>query len=155
MSLVLGFVYILKFKHEVFKSFEDFHKLVTNHFSSKICILRSDNGMKYTSKIMTNYLSDHGIMHRTSCVGTPQQNGIAERKNGDFLEKTRALMLQTHVTKRFWSQAIQTDAYIINKLPSSVLNFKSPLEVLKGRKIDIDHLRIFGCTCFVHVQSKH
>ena len=40
----LTFVYLLKFKHEVFKSFENFHKLVTNHFSSKICILRSDNG---------------------------------------------------------------------------------------------------------------
>ena len=150
----ITFVYLLKFKHEVFKCFEDFHKLVTNHFSSKICILRSDNGTEYTSNIMTKYLSDQGIMHQTSCVGTPQQNGIAERKNRDLLEKTRALMLQTNVPKRFWSQAIQTAAYIINRLPSSVLNSKSPFEVLKGRKIDINHLRIFGCTCFVHVQSK-
>jgi hypothetical protein len=150
----ITFVYLLKFKHEVFKCFEDFHKLVTNHFSSKICILRSDNGTEYTSNIMTKYLSDQGIMHQTSCVGTPQQNGIAERKNRDLLEKTRALMLQTNVPKRFWSQAIQTAAYIINRLPSSVLNSKSPFEVLRGRKIDINHLRIFGCTCFVHVQSK-
>lgn len=149
-----SFVYLLKFKHEVFKCFEDFHKLVTNHFSSKICILRSDNGTEYTSKIMTNYLSNQGIMHQTSCVGTPQQNGVAERKNRDLLEKTRALMQQTNVPKHFWSQAIQTAAYIINRLPSSVLNFKSPFEVLKGRKINIDHLRIFGCICFVHVQPK-
>jgi hypothetical protein len=35
-----------------------------------------------------------------------------------------------------------------------VLNFKSPLEVLKGRKVAINHLRTFGCTCFVHIQSK-
>jgi hypothetical protein len=103
---------------------------------------------------MTNYLSNQGIMHQTSCVGTPQQNGVAERKNRDLLEKTRALMLQTNVPKHYWSQAIQTAAYIINRLPSSVLNFKSPFEVLKGRKINIDHLRTFGCICFVHVQPK-
>ncbi|PRQ17191.1 putative RNA-directed DNA polymerase [Rosa chinensis] len=149
------FVYLLKFKSEVFKCFQDFHNLVTNHFSSKICILRSDNGTEYTSKIMTDYLSAQGIIHQTSCVGTPQQNGIAERKNRDLLEKARALMLQTNVPKKFWSQGIQTAAYIINRLPSSVLNFKSPFEVLKGRKVDITHLRVFGCTCFVHVQSNH
>ena len=91
------FIYLLKFKHEVFNCFEDFHKLVKNHFSSKICILRSDNGTEYTSKVMATYLSDQGILHQTSCVGTPQQNGIAERKNRDLLEKTRSLMLQTNV----------------------------------------------------------
>lgn len=149
------FVYLLKFKHEVPICFENFHNLVKNHFSSNICILRSDNGTEYTSNIMTNYLSAHGILHQTSCVGTPQQNGVSERKNRDLLEKTRALMLQANVPKCYWSHAIQTAAYIINRLPSRVLNFKSPFEVLKGRKVDIDHLRVFGCVFFVHVQGQH
>ena len=149
------FVYLLKFKSEVFKCFQDFHNLVLNLFSSKIQTLRSDNGTEYTSKIMAQFLSEQRIMHQTSCVGTPQQNGVAERKNRDLLEKARALMIQSHMPKKFWSQGIQTAAYLINRLPSRVLNFQSPFEILKGRKLDISHLRVFGCTCFVHVQAVH
>lgn len=48
-----------------------------------------------------------------------------------------------------------TNAYLINRLPSRVLKFKSPMEVLKGRKIELSHLRVFGCTSFVHIQPHH
>jgi hypothetical protein len=41
-------------------------------------------------------------------------------------------------------------AYLINRLPSANQNFKSPLEILYDRKINIDHLRVFGCVCFIH-----
>ena len=56
------------------------------------------------SNIMIQYLSMHVIIHQTSYVQTPQQNGIAKRKNHDLLEKTRSLMFQMHVPKIFWSQ---------------------------------------------------
>ncbi|KAM2855117.1 hypothetical protein FF1_025475 [Malus domestica] len=148
-------VYLLKSKSEFFYAFKDFHKFIINQFSSKLSILQSDNGTEYTSNNMSNYLSDHGILHQTSCVGTPQQNSIAERKNRDLLEKTRSLMFQMNVPKRFWSQALLTAAYIINRLPTRVLNSKSPVEVMKGRNINISHLRTFGCTCYVHIQAAH
>ncbi|CAL8163237.1 unnamed protein product [Prunus armeniaca] len=51
-------------------------------------------------------------------IGTPEQNGIAERKNRDPLEKTRALMLQMNVPKRFRSQGVLAATYLINRLPS-------------------------------------
>ncbi|KAM2573952.1 hypothetical protein TB2_005960 [Malus domestica] len=148
-------LYLLKSKSEVMEVFKDFHNLVKNHFSSQIKTLRSDNGTEYTSQVMTQYLSNNGIIHQTSCVGTPQQNGVAERKNRDLLEKTRALMLQMNVPKRFWSQSVMTAAYLINRLPSRVLGFKSPIEIVKNRKVDLSHLKVFGCICFVHVQPLH
>ncbi|KAM1429349.1 hypothetical protein ACFX2I_045554 [Malus domestica] len=64
-------------------------------------------------------------------------------------------MLQENLPKKFWSQAIQTAAYIINRLPSRILKFKSPYQILKGREIDISHLRVFGCVCYVHIQTIH
>ncbi|CAL9019273.1 unnamed protein product [Prunus brigantina] len=67
---------------------------------------------------MSEFLTGEGIIHETSCVGTPQQNGVAKRKNRDLLEKTRSLMFQMNVPKRFWSQAVVTAAYLINRLPS-------------------------------------
>ncbi|KAM2042519.1 hypothetical protein ACFX16_036199 [Malus domestica] len=62
-------------------------------------------------------------------------------------------MIHMHVPKKFWSFAILTATYLINRLPSRVLGFNSPYEVLKGRKIDLTHLKVFGCVCFVHIQT--
>lgn len=107
------------------------------------------------SNNMSQFLSSHGILHQTSCVGTPQQNGVAERKNRDLLEKTRALMFQMNVPKKFWSQGVKTAAYLINRLPSRILDSKSPLEVMKGRPLDLSNLRVFGCVCFIHIQDNH
>ncbi|KAB2634462.1 S2-RNase [Pyrus ussuriensis x Pyrus communis] len=45
--------------------------------------------------------------------------------------------------------------YLINRLPSRVLDTKSPSEVMQNKKINLSHLRIFGCTCYVHIQSHH
>jgi transposase InsO family protein len=81
-------IYLLKFKSEVVDVFKDFHTLVINQFSTKLKILRSDNGTEYMSQKMTQYLASHDILHQSSCVGIPQQNGVAERKNRDLLEKT-------------------------------------------------------------------
>lgn len=104
---------------------------------------------------MTNFLSSYGGLHQTSCVGTPQQNGVAEWKNRDLLEKTRAIMLQMNVPKSFWSYGVLTATYLVNRLASRMLDFKSPLEVLQEKRPDISHLKVFGCTCFVHLQVIH
>ncbi|KAM2946107.1 hypothetical protein COP2_028938 [Malus domestica] len=64
-------------------------------------------------------------------------------------------MLQANLPKKFWSQAIQIAAYIINCLPSKILKFKSPYQILKGREIEISHLRVFGYVCYVHIQTIH
>ncbi|CAL8133412.1 unnamed protein product [Prunus armeniaca] len=60
-----------------------------------------------------------------------------------------------NVLKKFWSQGVLTAAYLINRLPGRVLDFKSPYEVMKGKEINLSHLKVFGCTCFVHIQSSH
>ena len=111
-------IYLLKHKSEVMNVFQIFHMMIMTQFFAKIKTLRSDNGTEYMSKNMTHYLATHGILHQLSCVGTPQQNGIAEWKNRDLLEKTRALMIQMHVPKKFWSHGVLSAAYLINWLPS-------------------------------------
>lgn len=64
-------------------------------------------------------------------------------------------MFQMNVPKHFWSHGVLTAAYLINRLPSRVLDFKSPLEVLKNRKPNLSHLQVFGCVCYVLAQSVH
>jgi hypothetical protein len=77
----MTWIYMLKGKNEVLRCFQDFHNLVTNQFNVKVRIIRTDNGKEYVNNYFVKYISDHGIIHQTTCPGTPPQNGVVERKN--------------------------------------------------------------------------
>ena len=83
------------------------------------------------------------------------RNGVSKRKNRDLLEKTRAIILQMNVPKYLRSYGILTTVYLINRLPSRVLEFKSPFKVLQNKVLDISHIKVFGCTCFMHLSATH
>ncbi|KAL0744719.1 hypothetical protein Bca101_101224 [Brassica carinata] len=140
---------LIQTKDRVLEAFRNFQTYVTNHYHAKIKILRSDNGGEYTSHAFKQHLSQHGILHQTSCPYTPQQNGVAERKNRHLMEVARSLMFQSNVPKRFWSDAVATACYLINRTPTKILNEKAPFEVLNKYKPVLDYLKVFGCLCFV------
>ncbi|KAL6313697.1 hypothetical protein AAG906_010115 [Vitis piasezkii] len=75
-------------------------------------------------------MTQHGILHQSSCVDTPSQNGVAERKNRHLLETARALLFQMKVPKQFWADAISTACFLINRMPSTVLNDQIPYSIL-------------------------
>ncbi|RVX21101.1 Retrovirus-related Pol polyprotein from transposon TNT 1-94 [Vitis vinifera] len=87
---------------------------------------RSDNGKEYVSNSFQNYMSHNGILHQTSCVDTPSQNGVVERKNRHLLETARALMFQMKVPKQFWADAVSTACFLINRMPTVVLKDTRP-----------------------------
>ncbi|KAL0641354.1 hypothetical protein Bca4012_102580 [Brassica carinata] len=145
---------LLPSKDRVFDAFVNFQAYVTNHYNATVKVLRSDNGGEYTSHAFKNHLAKHGIVHQTSCPYTPQQNGVAERKNRHLMEVARSMMYHANVPKRFWGDAVQTACYLINRIPTKVLKNLSPFEVLNKSKPYIDHLRVFGCLCYVWVPGE-
>ena len=140
---------LLPTKDRVLEAFTNFQNYVTNHFNAKIKILRSDNGGEYTSLAFKQHLNKHGIIHQTSCPYTPQQNGVAERKNRHLMEVARSMMFHTNVPKRFWGDAVVSACYLINRTPTKILSDLSPFEVLNKIKPSLNHLRVFGCVCYV------
>ena len=112
-------------------------------------VIRTDNGTEYVNNEFANFLSVEGILHQTSCPDIPPQNGVAERKNRHLLEVARSLMYTMNVPKFVWSEAVLTATYLINRIPSRVLNMKTPHEILFGKNEFIIPLKVFGCTCFV------
>ncbi|RVX01548.1 Retrovirus-related Pol polyprotein from transposon RE1 [Vitis vinifera] len=96
----------------------------------------------YSRSPFTSFMSHHGILHQSSCAHTPQQNGVAERKNRHLVETARTILLHSNVPFRFWGDAVLTACYLINRMPSSVLHDQIPHFLPP---------RVFGCTCFVHI----
>lgn len=77
--------------------------MIRTQFERQINIIRSYNGGEYSSYRFREYLDSHGIFHQTSCLQTPEQNGVAERKNRHLLEVARCLLKEMNVPKRFWT----------------------------------------------------
>jgi hypothetical protein len=99
--------------------------------------------------VFGEYLSSQGIQHQTTCPYTPEQNGVAERKNRHLLEVTRCMMMSMNVPKHLWGQAVLIATYLINRMSSRVLDWKSPIEMLRGKNQEVIPLKTFGCVCFV------
>ena len=73
-------MYLLKSKDEAIEKFVQYKSEVENQLSKKIKVLRSDRGGEYESSF-AEFCAQHGIKHERTAPSSPQQNGIAERKN--------------------------------------------------------------------------
>jgi len=144
-------LYLLPSKQTAPMHLKNFISLVERQFSTKIKTIRSDNGTEFVC--LSSFFVDHGIIHETSCVGTPQQNGRVERKHRHILNVARALRFQARLPIEFWSYCALTAAYLINRTPTPLLQGKTPFELLYNRPPPVNHIRVFGCICYVHNQK--
>ncbi|KAJ9709547.1 hypothetical protein PVL29_001161 [Vitis rotundifolia] len=142
----------MKNRAELFSIFQKFYAEIQTQFNISIRVLRSDNAREYFSAPFTSFMSHHGILHQSSCAHTPQQNGVAERKNRHLVETARTILLHSNVPFRFWGDAVLTACYLINRMPSSILHDQILHSLLfPDQPLYFLPPRVFGCTCFVHI----
>ncbi|KAL5557135.1 hypothetical protein UlMin_039371 [Ulmus minor] len=143
-------VFILKNKSDAFGKFKEWKKMVEVQTGKKLKKLRTDNGLEFLNYEFDQFCKDEGIVRHKTVPYTPQQNGLAERMNRTLLERVRCMLLEGGVPKRFWGEAVNTAAYLVNRCPSSALDFKTPEEVWTGHPPKFDNLRVFGCVAYAH-----
>ena len=136
-------IYLLKFKSEVFQKFHEFQNLVERLFNRKIIAVQSDWGGKYEK--LNSFFQKIGISHQVSCPHAHQQNGSAERKHHHIVEVGLALLANASRPLKFWDESFLTAIHLINIMPSRVTQMKTPMELLLGHKPSYERLRIFGC----------
>jgi len=141
-------LYPLLSKSEVYGCFVKFKLLAENLFSTKIKQFQSDNGGEYTSNQFKHFLSQKGILHSLTCPHTSQQNGVAERKHRHVLEVGLTLLAQSGLSSKYWVDSFLTAIFLINRLPSPVLQHDSPFSKLMKRAPNYTILRTFGCLCY-------
>nr|GEW44811.1 retrovirus-related Pol polyprotein from transposon TNT 1-94 [Tanacetum cinerariifolium] len=94
-------VYLLEHKSESSDALKSFLKFVCTQFGKQVKIVRSDNALEFIKGQCGPYLTSHGIVHQTSCVDRPQQNGRVERKHKHILDTVRALSFYSKVPLKF------------------------------------------------------
>ena len=89
-------------------------RLVKNQLGKIPKVIRSDGGGEYTSEKLENFYRKEGILLQTSTAYTPQQNGVAERRNRYLQEMTAVMLLGAGLNKTYWGEAVICAAYLQN-----------------------------------------
>ena len=105
-------VFFIEKKSEVLEIFTELKALIENASGLKIKILRSDNGREYVNNELLHICSQSGIQVQHSIPYTPQQNGVAERKNRSLKEMTTSMLESKKLAANLWAEAMHAVAYI-------------------------------------------
>nr|GEY04166.1 ribonuclease H-like domain-containing protein [Tanacetum cinerariifolium] len=108
-------------------------------------VIRSDNGTIFKNNDLNQFCGIKGIKREFSVPRTPQQNGIAERKNRTLIEAARTMLTDSLLPIPFWAEAINTACYVQNRVLVTKPHNKTPYELLHGRTPSIGFMRPFGC----------
>ncbi|KAG7565068.1 Zinc finger CCHC-type superfamily [Arabidopsis suecica] len=147
-------VCFLKEKSEVFENFKKFKAHVEKESGLEIKAMRSDRGGEFTSKEFLKYCEDNGIRRQLTVPRSPQQNGVAERKNRTILEMARSMLKSKRLPKELWAEAVACAVYLLNRSPTKSVSGKTPQEAWSGRKPGVSHLRVFGSIAHAHVPDE-
>ena len=109
--------------------------------------IRTDHGGEFVGEDVRTYCKNVGIKQTFSGPYAPQQQGISERKNRTLFEMVRSMLYQSKLGKEFWGEALNTAAYLVNRMPSA--DRVSPYEALYGKPPTMANLRTFGCKAYV------
>jgi len=153
--------YCQKLKSETLENFKMYTRMVENQVgeemrSAKVKVLRTDGGGEFISNEFSEFLKRKGIKHEITTPYTPQQNGIAERKNRTLIEMVRTMLHNATLSYKFWPLAIEWATYVLNRMPASrIYDMKTtPHEIVTGLKPNLNEFRIFGCVAYAKIPDE-
>ena len=113
--------------------------------------LHTDRGGEFMSLEFNNFCRVNGISRQITTAFTPQQNGVAERRNRTIMNMVKSMLLKKQIPKRFWPEVANWIVYVLNRSPTLAIKDRTPKEAWSGVKPNVDYFRVFGCIGHVHV----
>lgn len=144
-------VYFLVEKSDALDSFKKFKVMVEKQSGKCICCLRTDRGGEFNSAEFIKFCEENGIKRQLTTAYTPQQNGVAERKNRTLMNLVRSMLSARQVPKVFWPEAVNWANYVLNRSPTLAVKDVTPEEAWSGVKPSVHHFRIFRCVAHMHI----
>ncbi|GJU85910.1 retrovirus-related pol polyprotein from transposon TNT 1-94 [Tanacetum coccineum] len=148
-------VYFLKKKSQAPETIMSFIKRLENKKDIKVKQLRTDNGSEFRNSILVNFCDEMGISQKNSSPYTPEQNGVAERKNRTLIEATRTMLSGSIFSKQNWTEVVATTCYTQNRSTIVKRHLKTPYEIFCKRIPNINFLHVFGCPVYIHNHKDH
>eukprot|EP00798_Chlamydomonas_sp_ICE-L_P005173 gene5173-biopygen12229 len=124
-----------------------------NLIGKKIGKIFSDNATEYNCGKFSAWCRSKGITQAFTVPGNPSTNGAAERLNRTLHDRSTALLLTSKFPNRYWAEMVKS-ANTLQKLSPYAGSDQTPYEMFYGTKPSVDHLRIIGCTAYVHIRVK-
>ncbi|KAJ9545641.1 LOW QUALITY PROTEIN: hypothetical protein OSB04_025348 [Centaurea solstitialis] len=146
-------VYFLRTKDETSGLIKPFVIRMENKANLKVKTIRSDNGTEFKNADLNSFCKEKGIERQYSAPRTPQQNGVAERRNRTLIEATRTMLADSKLPITFWAEAVNTACY--NRVLIVKSKGKTPYELFEKRKHFIGFLKPFGCPCKILDTKTH
>ncbi|GKA87713.1 retrovirus-related pol polyprotein from transposon TNT 1-94 [Tanacetum coccineum] len=140
-----SWVFFLATKDEISGILKSFITRVENLIDQRVKVIRCDNGTEFKNKEMNQFCERKGIKREFSVARTPQQNGVAERKNRTLIEAARTMLADSKLPTTFWAEAVNTACYVQNRVLVTKPHNKTPYELFLGRKPALGFMRPFGC----------
>ncbi|GJV11632.1 putative ribonuclease H-like domain-containing protein [Tanacetum coccineum] len=140
-----SWVFFLATKDETSGILKSFITGVENLIDQRVKVIRCDNGTEFKNKEMNQFCERKGIKREFSVARTPQQNGVAERKNRTLIEDARTMLADSKLPTTFWAEAVNTACYVQNRVLVTKPHNKTPYELFLGRKPALGFMRPFGC----------
>ena len=136
-------------KDEAFEFVRDLILSLKIELPQAMWAIRNDNGTELKNARFDTFCSDQGLEHQYSSPYTPQQNGVVEQKNRTLVEMARTMLDEHRTPRKYWAEAVNTACYVSNRIFLRAFMYKTSYELQFGRQPRVDHLRVFGCRCFV------
>ncbi|GJX38807.1 putative ribonuclease H-like domain-containing protein [Tanacetum coccineum] len=140
-----SWVFFLRTKDETSGILKDFIRQIENQLNQKVKTIRCDNGTEFKNKDVIEFCGSKGIKREYSNARTPQQNGVAKRKNRTLIEAARTMLADLFLPNTFWAKAVSTACYVLNRVLVTKPHNKTPYELLTGKIPIISYIRPFGC----------
>nr|GEX86638.1 putative ribonuclease H-like domain-containing protein [Tanacetum cinerariifolium] len=126
-------VFFLATKDETSGILKSFITRIENLVDHKVKVIRCDNGTGFKNREMNQFYEMKGILRQYSIAGTPQQNGVAERRDRTLIEVARTMLADSNLPTTFWAKAVNTACYVQNRVLVVKPHNKTPYELFHGK----------------------
>ncbi|GKA12814.1 ribonuclease H-like domain-containing protein [Tanacetum coccineum] len=127
-------VFFLATKDETSCILKSFITGIENLVDHKVKVIRYDNGTEFKNKKMNQFCEMKGILRQFSVARTPQQNGVAERRNRILIKVARTVLADSKLPTIFWAEAVNPACYVQNRVCHvTILNTKDHLGKFDGK----------------------
>lgn len=147
------YVYFLKSKDEAAQKVKNFMEMLKVQKGKVTKVFRCDRGTEYINNEVRVYLEENGILFQCTAGYSPEQNGVAEKKNRSLMEAARTMLIDQSLPDNLWAEAVNYANYVQNRLPYKAEKL-IPLTEFSNSKPNYEFMFEFGKFVYVHVPKE-